>query len=41
MKELDSLRAGRAPQPGGPVFGSLLTRAEFERAGSEDARSLT
>ncbi len=36
---LDSLRAGRALQPGSPVFGSVLTRAEFERAISEDARS--
>ncbi len=38
---LASLRAGRALQPGGPVFGSVLTRAEFERAVSEDARSIT
>ena len=29
---LDSLEAGRVLQPGGPVFGALLTRAEFERA---------
>ncbi|MFZ0003977.1 MAG: NAD(P)-binding domain-containing protein, partial [Trebonia sp.] len=27
---MDSLRAGRALQPGGPVFGNVLTRAEFE-----------
>jgi len=38
---LKSLRAGRALQPGGPVFGSVLARAEFERAVREDARSLT
>jgi len=29
---LDSLSAGRVLQPGGPVFGALLTRSEFERA---------
>ncbi|MCU1624267.1 MAG: oxidoreductase [Frankiales bacterium] len=29
---LDSLRAGRILQPGGPVFGRTLSRAEFERA---------
>ena len=38
---LDSLRAGRALQPGGPVFGSVLTRPEFDRAMSEETRSLT
>jgi predicted dinucleotide-binding enzyme len=38
---LASLRAGRALEPGGPVFGSVLTRAEFEPAVSEDARSIT
>jgi len=38
---LESLRAGRALQPGGPVFGSVLTRAEFELAVRENARSLT
>ena len=38
---LDSLRAGRALQPGGPVFGTVLTRAEFERAVHYDARSFT
>ncbi len=27
-----SLSAGRILQPGGPVFGAVLTRAEFERA---------
>jgi predicted dinucleotide-binding enzyme len=37
---LESLRAGRALQPGGPVFGVTLTLAEFERAVREDARSL-
>jgi 8-hydroxy-5-deazaflavin:NADPH oxidoreductase len=29
---LDSLRAGRLLQPGGPVFGASLRRAEFEIA---------
>jgi predicted dinucleotide-binding enzyme len=29
---LDSLRAGRALEPGGPVFGASLHRAEFELA---------
>ena len=29
---LDSLRAGRLFEPGGPVFGASLGRAEFERA---------
>ena len=29
---LSSLRAGRVLQPGGPVFGAVLTRSEFERA---------
>jgi len=37
---LGTLRDGRVLQPGGPVFGSVLTRAEFERAVSEDARSI-
>ncbi len=37
---LESLRAGRVLQPGGPVFGNVLTLAEFERAVREDARSL-
>jgi 8-hydroxy-5-deazaflavin:NADPH oxidoreductase len=37
---LESLRAGRALQPGGPVFGAVLTLAEFERAVREDAGSL-
>ena len=37
---LDSLRAGRVLQPGGPVFGQVLTLPEFERAAHEDARSL-
>ena len=36
-----SLRAGRILQPGGPVFGAVLTRPEFEQAVGEDARSLT
>jgi predicted dinucleotide-binding enzyme len=35
---LESLRAGRMLQPGGPVFGAVLDRADFERAIS--ARSL-
>ena len=38
---LGRLRAGRVLQPGGPVFGQVLTLAEFERAVHEDARSLT
>jgi 8-hydroxy-5-deazaflavin:NADPH oxidoreductase len=38
---LESLRAGRVLQPGGPVFGTVLTLAEFERAVHEDAGSLT
>jgi len=38
---LDSLRAGRVLQPGGPVFGAVLSLPEFERAVREDARSLT
>jgi 8-hydroxy-5-deazaflavin:NADPH oxidoreductase len=38
---LDSLRAGRVLQPGGPVFGIVLPRPEFEQAVYEDARSLT
>ena len=38
---LESLRAGRVLQPGGPVFGVVLTLPEFERAVGEDARSLT
>jgi predicted dinucleotide-binding enzyme len=29
---LDSLRAGRVLEPGGPVFGALLPRAEFQAA---------
>ena len=37
---LESLRAGRGLQPGGPVFGAVLTLPEFERAVREDARSL-
>ena len=38
---LDSLRAGRVLQPGGPVFGAVLALPEFEWAVREDARSLT
>jgi predicted dinucleotide-binding enzyme len=37
---LDSLRAGRVLQPGGPVFGAVLTLPELERAVRADARSL-
>ncbi len=37
---LGSLRAGRVLQPGGPVFGAVLTRPEFEQAVREDAESL-
>jgi predicted dinucleotide-binding enzyme len=38
---LDSLRAGRVLQPGGPVFGVVLPRPQFERAVTGDIRSLT
>ena len=38
---LESLRAGRVLQPGSPVFGAVLTPADFRRAVREDARSLT
>jgi len=38
---LGRLRAGRVLQPGGPVFGVVLPRPEFERAIYQDARSLT
>jgi 8-hydroxy-5-deazaflavin:NADPH oxidoreductase len=38
---LESLRAGRVLQPGGPVFGAVLALPEFERAVREDARSFT
>ncbi|MFC6080461.1 NADPH-dependent F420 reductase [Sphaerisporangium aureirubrum] len=34
---LESLRAGRLLQPGGPVFGASLRRSEFERALSTEA----
>ena len=37
---LGDLRAGRVLQPGGPVFGQVLTLPEFERAVYEEARSL-
>jgi predicted dinucleotide-binding enzyme len=37
---LESLRAGRVLQPGGPVFGTVLTLGEFERAVRTEARSL-
>jgi predicted dinucleotide-binding enzyme len=36
---LESLQAGRALQPGGPVFGAVLDRAHFEQA--MGIRSLT
>jgi predicted dinucleotide-binding enzyme len=38
---LEGLRAGRVLQPGGPVFGIVLTQPEFEQAVRQDARSLT
>ena len=38
---LGALRAGRVLQPGGPVFGHVLTLPEFERAVHQDARSLS
>ena len=37
---LESLRAGRVLQPGGPVFGAVLGLTEFERAVRDDAKSL-
>jgi predicted dinucleotide-binding enzyme len=37
---LDSLWAGRVLEPGGPVFGAVLPRSEFELAVRADARSL-
>jgi predicted dinucleotide-binding enzyme len=37
---LESLRAGRVLEPGGPVFGVTLTRPGFEQAIREEARSL-
>jgi 8-hydroxy-5-deazaflavin:NADPH oxidoreductase len=37
---LDSLRAGRVLQPGGPVFGVAATPPEFERAVRADAGGL-
>jgi hypothetical protein len=36
---LDSLRAGRVLQPGGPVFGAVLPLREFEQAVRDNARS--
>ena len=38
--ELESLRAGRALEPGGPVFGAVLPLDEFEQAVRVGARSL-
>jgi 8-hydroxy-5-deazaflavin:NADPH oxidoreductase len=38
---LESLRAGRVLQPGGPVFGRTLALADFEQAVREETRSLT
>jgi predicted dinucleotide-binding enzyme len=35
---LESLRAGRVLQPGGPVFGVVLTRPDFELAVREEQR---
>jgi hypothetical protein len=37
---LDTLRAGRALEPGGPVFGVVLPLDDFERAVRVGARSL-
>ena len=37
---LESLRAGRVLQPGGPVFGVVLPLPDFERAVGQGARSL-
>jgi 8-hydroxy-5-deazaflavin:NADPH oxidoreductase len=39
--QLDSLRAGRLLQPGGPVFGAALSRAEFEVALAHPQGDLT
>jgi 8-hydroxy-5-deazaflavin:NADPH oxidoreductase len=36
---LEGLHAGRVLEPGGPVFGAVLVRPEFERAARADARS--
>ncbi len=36
---LDSLRAGRVLERGGPVFRAVLARPEFEQAVRQDARS--
>jgi predicted dinucleotide-binding enzyme len=38
---LGGLEAGRVLQPGGPVFGNVLTRQQFERAVGQEARNLT
>lgn len=35
--QLDTLRAGRLLEPGNPVFGAMLTRAEFEQIISAEA----
>jgi hypothetical protein len=37
---LESLRAGRVLEPGGPVFGTVLTQPEFRLAVREGTRSL-
>jgi predicted dinucleotide-binding enzyme len=37
---LESLRAGRVLEPGGPVFGTVLTQSEFRLAVSKGTRSL-
>ena len=37
--ELESLRAGRALEPGEAVFGSVLPRADFEQAVRRDERT--
>jgi predicted dinucleotide-binding enzyme len=36
---LDQLRAGRVLEPGGPVFGISLGRAEFEEAVRAETKS--
>ena len=38
---LDSLRAGRVLEPGGPVFGASLGRAEFEAAVRDETKWLS
>jgi len=43
IREVDEAigEVARVLQPGGPVFGQVLTLPEFERAVHEEARSLS